>query len=318
VRNRKRPNEIGVAFQPAPKRKQPDINGVIWLDQATSELREVEFRFVNAGVLDEFRPGGFTRFRRMPSGAWIVSEWQVRMPRLTREPVAGSQMKVSEIIENGGRVYTRDRITESTGKSVLVGTVFDSLMMRPLRDAAVSISSRTTRTDDRGTFVVAGVTTGSQVISISHPSLVSIGMIAIETRVVVQGDTAIVSLATPSRRSVWTRICNGAPDSTDAQKKGILHGTVRDEAGKPVDEAMVTMHYKDFRPQAGPTANTPDLDLKVTTDADGHYSACGFKGGAVGTMKATRRNASSSTVEFTFDAGLIQRKDLVIKKEARN
>jgi hypothetical protein len=318
VRDRKRPNQIGVAFQPIPKRKQSDINGVIWLNERTSELREVEFRYVNAGVLDDFRPGGFSRFRRMPSGAWIVSEWQLRMPRLTRPPTAASEVRVSETIENGGRIYTRDQVTESSGKSVITGAVFDSLMMRPLRDAAVTIASKTTRTDDRGRFVVPEVTSGSQVISISHPSLFSIGMIAIETPVVVSGDTATVSLATPSRRSVWTRICNAAPDSTDAEKKGILHGTIRDEDGRPVDEAVVTMHYKDFRPQAGPTANTPDLDLRVITDADGHYSACGFKGGAVGTMKAMRRNASSSTVEFTFDAGLIQRKDLVIKKEAQS
>jgi hypothetical protein len=113
VRSRKRPNQIGVAFQPIPKRKQSDINGVIWLDERTSELREVEFRYVNAGILDDFSPGGFSRFRRMPSGAWIVSEWQLRMPRLMRSVRAASEMKVSEIFENGGRVYTRE---EAAGK----------------------------------------------------------------------------------------------------------------------------------------------------------------------------------------------------------
>ena len=312
VRSRTRPNQIGVAFQPAPKRKKADINGVIWLDQATSELREVEFRFVNAGVLDDFRPGGFTRFRRMPSGAWIVSEWQLRMPRLTRAPVAASQMKVSEIIENGGRVYTREQTSEPKGMSVVTGTAFDSLMMRPLRDAQVSVSGRTSRTDERGRFVVPGVKSGSQVISISHPSLVTIGMIAIEKPIVASGDTAIVALATPSRRSVWTRICNAPPDSTDAEQKGILHGTIRDADGRPVDEATVTMHYRDFRAQAGPTSNSADRDLQVTTDASGHYSACGFKANALGTVKATHRNASSAAMDFNFNAGLIQRKDLTV------
>jgi hypothetical protein len=108
VRNRNRPNQVGVAFQPAPKRKQSDIKGVIWLDEKTSELRDVQFQYVNAGVLDDFNTGGFSRFRRMPSGAWIVSEWQLRMPRLTRDPRAGSELRVSEIMENGGKVYTND------------------------------------------------------------------------------------------------------------------------------------------------------------------------------------------------------------------
>jgi hypothetical protein len=108
VRNRKRPNQVGVAFQPVPKRKQSDISGVIWVDESSSELREVEFRYVNAGVLDDFKTGGFSRFRRMPSGAWIVSEWELRMPRLMRAITAGSEIKVSDILVNGGRVRTAD------------------------------------------------------------------------------------------------------------------------------------------------------------------------------------------------------------------
>jgi hypothetical protein len=74
------------------------------------------------------------------------------------------------------------------------------------------------------------------------------------------------------------------------------------------------MHYKTFRPKAGPTANPPDLDLKVKTDADGRYSACGFKDGAIGTMKATRRGDASVTIPFSFESSLIQRKDLTVTK----
>ena len=108
VRNRKRPNQIGVAFQPIPKRKQTDISGVIWLDERSSELREVEFRYVNAGVLDDFDTGGFSRFRRMPSGAWIVSEWMLRMPLLAREPRGAGELKVVQFLENGGRIHSQE------------------------------------------------------------------------------------------------------------------------------------------------------------------------------------------------------------------
>ena len=312
VRDKKRPNQIGVAFRPIPKRKLSDITGVVWLDQRTSELRDVEFQYVNAGVLDDFRPGGFSRFLRMPSGAMIVSEWQVRMPRLTRDTKAASEYKLSAIVQTGGRVYTKDETPEVTGTSVVRGSVFDSLAMRPLSNAVVSIGTRTVRTDGRGHFVLSGVPSGSRVLSFTHGSLAPIGMISIETPVEVQGDTATVSLAVPSRRSVWTRICGAPPDSTDADNKGILYGTVRDEGGRPVDEASVTMHFKDFRPKAGPTSTTSDLDLRVTTDADGSYAACGFKSGAVGTMKATHGRGVSGTVEFSFEASLFQRKDLTI------
>ena len=82
VREAERPGLIGVSFEPVPRRSLPDISGVIWVDQATSELREMDFRFVNAGALTRFDAGGFTRFSRVRSGAWIVDEWQLRAPTL--------------------------------------------------------------------------------------------------------------------------------------------------------------------------------------------------------------------------------------------
>jgi hypothetical protein len=103
VRDKKRKGDIGVAFSPAPKRRIPDIEGVLWVDENTSELREMRFHYVNAGILNEFKPSGFTAFHRMPSGAWIVSEWQLRMPRLER---GRNGLFVSAYVERGGKVTT--------------------------------------------------------------------------------------------------------------------------------------------------------------------------------------------------------------------
>jgi len=82
VRQSDRAGQIGVALEPAPQRKLADISGVLWVDQQTSELRELVFRFVNAGLLSQFGAGGYTRFRRLQSGAWIVDEWQLHSPRI--------------------------------------------------------------------------------------------------------------------------------------------------------------------------------------------------------------------------------------------
>jgi hypothetical protein len=82
VRERERPAQIGVSFEPTPNRKVADIKGVLWVDERTSELREINFRFVNAGPMSRFEAGGYTRFRRTPSGAWIVDEWKLSAPRL--------------------------------------------------------------------------------------------------------------------------------------------------------------------------------------------------------------------------------------------
>lgn len=99
---KKRPGQIGVAFQPAPKRTLSDIEGILWVDEKTAELQDVGFTYVNAGMLNGFDPGGFAKFRRVQSGAWIVNEWQLRMPKILVS--FGSKESVSSVgwIENGG------------------------------------------------------------------------------------------------------------------------------------------------------------------------------------------------------------------------
>ncbi len=103
VRDKQRVGQIGVAFEPIPRRRLPDISGTVWLDEQSSELREITFLYVNEDVVSRFRPGGFTRFRRMPSGTWIVNEWRLRMPKLARR--AGSwQNDLIGYVERGGRI----------------------------------------------------------------------------------------------------------------------------------------------------------------------------------------------------------------------
>jgi hypothetical protein len=110
VRDKKHAGQVGVAFAPLPDRKTADIQGTLWVDESTSELRQIDFRYVNAGVLDRFDAGGFTHFRRMPSGAWIVDEWKIRMPQLEQTPLAAASLA-----ETNGRVVVRGYIEEGGG-----------------------------------------------------------------------------------------------------------------------------------------------------------------------------------------------------------
>ena len=103
VRDKERMGEIGAAFEPVARRRIPDIKGVLWVDEESSELREITFRYVNADVVSMFEPGGFTRFQRMPSGAWIVNDWLLRMPKLGRRK-GSFQNDLIGHIERGGTV----------------------------------------------------------------------------------------------------------------------------------------------------------------------------------------------------------------------
>ena len=107
VRDAARTGQLGVAFDPARGRRTADIRGVLWVDDKTSELREIVFRYVNAGLVTRFESGGFTRFRRMQSGAWIVSEWLLRMPKLESRSRTRHDIFLAGYFERGGSVDDR-------------------------------------------------------------------------------------------------------------------------------------------------------------------------------------------------------------------
>lgn len=72
---------VGLAFEPAPGRELPDVEGVLWLDRATSELRHLEFRFTELpGGIEDPRMGGRVEFARLGDGTWIVRRWRLRIP----------------------------------------------------------------------------------------------------------------------------------------------------------------------------------------------------------------------------------------------
>jgi peptidyl-prolyl cis-trans isomerase A (cyclophilin A) len=76
-----RKGQIGLVFEPVRGRRVADIEGVLWLDEASAELRALEFRYRN--VPRSLVRGDYTgaaSFRRLPAGGWIIDEWSIRSP----------------------------------------------------------------------------------------------------------------------------------------------------------------------------------------------------------------------------------------------
>ncbi|MDT8435607.1 MAG: carboxypeptidase-like regulatory domain-containing protein [Gemmatimonadota bacterium] len=75
--------QVGLVFEPVPGGRVTDIEGVMWLDERTAELRRVEFRYVGLDISgDRRRLGGRVEFTRLPAGEWIVRRWWIRTPVL--------------------------------------------------------------------------------------------------------------------------------------------------------------------------------------------------------------------------------------------
>jgi hypothetical protein len=84
------PDWVGIGFRPTKDRSGiVDIEGTLWLDRTSSELRQLDFRYTN--LPEDFahtRAGGTVQFLRLSTGSWLVGSWQLRMPRGTRQLVA--------------------------------------------------------------------------------------------------------------------------------------------------------------------------------------------------------------------------------------
>lgn len=112
---RERAGLTGIAFAPVSGRTTPDVEGTIWLDAKTFELRLVEFQYTELPRATITRGiGGEVRFARLASGAWFVDRWFIRMPRYSARPLMRSSgipgqppteiQQVINLIEVGGTV----------------------------------------------------------------------------------------------------------------------------------------------------------------------------------------------------------------------
>jgi hypothetical protein len=97
---------IGLAFTPARGRTLPDITGTLWIDRQTAMLHHLDFSYTRLPEdLVAPRAGGRIEFLRVPSGAWIVRDWVIRMPQAVmkqRAMAMGTQAEVVGFKETGG------------------------------------------------------------------------------------------------------------------------------------------------------------------------------------------------------------------------
>jgi len=261
---------IGLGFEPGPGRDLPDIEGVLWLDKETAELRDLEFRYkrLPLPVWDD-DIGGDVEFERLPSGAWIISRWSIRSPIVEfYEPLhpLDDRYRLAAIREDGGAVMdirTRDgeRVRRSVG-ATLAGFVYDSTRAAPLAGARVYLvgTDRAGETDENGRFEIDGLLDGEYSVGFSHPSLRPLSYAPQPVQVTLRrGRTTEIRLAVPGPRIVEEEVePPAAPAAADrppglearvareqeaaAGQRGVVLGRVVDgESGRAIEMVEVRL-----------------------------------------------------------------------------
>lgn len=110
---------IGIGFVPM-RNDVTEVEGALWVDRQTAELRRLEFRYTGLPVRSrgaEF--GGRVDYLRLPTGAWIIRDWLLRMPIVAIGPPLAPTQGYSMSSPNDDRRRTTLIAVHEEGGTVL-------------------------------------------------------------------------------------------------------------------------------------------------------------------------------------------------------
>jgi len=332
----KRNGLIGLAFEPVKGREKPEIAGTLWIDRKSAELRDLEYVYSRLPILpssaksDDF--GGRMEFHRMPTGAWIVERWVIRMPMLVdkgplaRDPVVipgtapsrPERIQLAGIHEEGGEVLETvahgARRELSTEVATVRGTVYDSTRMAPLQGARVFLDGTqfATQSSTDGSFLIEKVPPGTYAISVLHPRFDSLNVPAPSASIALKpNEESMAHLAGPSVATILARDCR-----TDERSEGsaTLRGHVRDGfTSGPAIDAQITLAWRGLQSRVGPPTVT-ERTLSTRTDSAGRYAFCGLPDGVKITARAVADDRRSPPVDMVLPDREVSVLDLVVGK----
>lgn len=231
-----RDHQLGLRFEPTRARAVTDITGTLWVDTTTAELQNLDFRYANLDGAIENESGGLVAFEYLPSGAWIVSEWYIRMPKVGLRREGGRQeFFLLGYIDVGGEVAPLpDLATDVMGGAMgaIRGVVFDSIRGGGLAGATVTVlgTGIQATTDVVGEFILINVPVGRHKVTFFHTDTDAWGLgssfVEVDVKELLTSDAR---MAIPGFRQAARSLCLGR--GADAQTVIVGHMLGREREG---------------------------------------------------------------------------------------
>lgn len=281
--------QVGIAFEPVrdPSRAEiVDVDGVIWLERATLQLRALEYRYTN--LEREARDaGGTLDFTQMPTGVPMVERWMIHSPMLAVEvsPEPGRRatprperrdVRILGYRETGGQIAYAGWSDGAMWRSSLPhprGTVVDN-DGKPVANAVVWLRDTpdSTRTGADGRWELPPVPPGKYFVFASDTVLARSGIPrSIPREAMVFADQAPeLKLNFHARSQVLPSLC---PRNSYKPGTGVLFARIVDSRGVPVPNAEV--HVETTRLIVGKdTVSQPQSRIGAADD-EGRFVVCG-------------------------------------------
>jgi hypothetical protein len=192
-----------------------------------------------------------------------------------------------------------------------VGTVFDSVRLRPLSGAIVRLdtSELTAVVDANGRFRLEGIPVGRHQLRVEHPMLDTLGIaLRSPTEQYLAGATLVAELALPAPETIIPMLCSAA---WRARGPAVLVGKVREaDTGVPAMDAKVSLVWYEIDVTAG-VRRVPRV-REVTVGPDGLYRFCGLPAQLDGKLQVLRGSLTSGDIPIAFGQDLLTLRSMSI------
>lgn len=196
-------------------------------------------------------------------------------------------------------------------QAVAVGTVFDSVRLRPLVGARVRLDSTNlvAIVDADGRFRIEGIPAGPHELRVEHPLMDTLG-IQLRSHPALFGasETKVVELATPSQESFVKVMCSPA---WRARGPSLLAGRVREaDSGAPAIGAKISLVWYEIVVMGG-VRKAPRV-REAPVGPDGLYRICGLPPELEGKAQVVRGGVTSGDVPISFGQDLVALRSLSV------
>jgi hypothetical protein len=311
-----RPGQLGLAFEPVRKSNVVDVSGALWLDRASSELRDLDYRYEMPDQVIRGRrykragplATGHIEYRKLDNGAWIVDSWVIQVP-IQSSPASYATNRadpnngVTALWEVGGNVAG----VLNTGDTTIIaedvlGSIAGRLVSGPTKLPVVGAQlglipasplyhPRTQRTIAGGVFSFDSLPPDTWVLRVADIELDTLNIAFPEIPFQVQpGTSHSTTITMPSPAEGRELLCKGGSDP----KSIIVHGTVTDSVlGLPFPRAHVAATWMEETDSDKPRVAR---EKEVIADKNGKFAFCDLKSNTQVTVGAAAGDLHSQSV----------------------
>lgn len=196
-----------------------------------------------------------------------------------------------------------------------IGSVFDSLRMRPLAGAVVRVDTTdiTATADANGRYRLEGIPPGSHYLRVEHAVTDTVGInLRSNVEPFAAGQTVVAELATPTMETLVQVLCSSA---WRTRGPAALMGRVRDaDTGLPAVGAKVSLVWYEVEVASG-LRRAPRV-REATIGADGTYRICGLPAQLDGKVQVLKGPLTSGEISISFGQDVLFLRSMSIAQPA--